>query len=109
VCGIIGSVSHSPVALDVLHALERLEYRGYDSAGVAYLNHDLSVTKRSGGIAYLRETLSGVDDRFQFGIAHTRWSTHGPPTDGSPRFAIGIADATHYVASDVLTSNTRGT
>lgn len=79
-CGIVGYVGPRP-ALDILiPALERLEYRGYDSAGVA-LNHltNIETVKEVGRIAELEKRLVGVDRGATHGIGHTRWATHGAP------------------------------
>ncbi|MFC5279824.1 glutamine--fructose-6-phosphate transaminase (isomerizing) [Halorubrum rubrum] len=79
-CGIIGYVGDRP-ALPILSAgLSNLEYRGYDSAGVALTNDALSVYKKSGEVGELQGILPESTDHTR-GIGHTRWSTHGPPTD----------------------------
>jgi len=82
-CGIIGYVGNKAASPILLEGLRRLEYRGYDSAGVAVLNHAaITVRKKAGkiddGIAPLlkAEPVTG-----RLGIAHTRWATHGPPSD----------------------------
>jgi glucosamine--fructose-6-phosphate aminotransferase (isomerizing) len=82
-CGIVGYAGHRQALDVVLEGLGRLEYRGYDSAGIAVMaDGKLSWTKRAGKLAVLRSALSGQPPLAgQVGLGHTRWATHGPPTD----------------------------
>ncbi len=82
-CGIVGYVGQQDALEVVLDGLRRLEYRGYDSAGVAILSEDgeLAVRKRSGKLANLDKGLAEDPLAGTLGIGHTRWATHGPPTD----------------------------
>ena len=81
-CGIIGCFGRGDDTLDTLvHGLEKLEYRGYDSAGVVLLGDELTLCKTAGEIADLRAKLETNTLEGSLGIGHTRWSTHGPPTD----------------------------
>jgi len=83
-CGIIGIIGGEPVAPQLIDALKRLEYRGYDSAGVATLEHGSLTRRRAEGklknleLKLAREPLSGT-----IGIGHTRWATHGRPTENN--------------------------
>lgn len=81
-CGIIGYVGEREAGPILLSGLEALEYRGYDSAGVAVLDGtDVQVRKRAGKLAVLAETLSEAPLRGTCGMGHTRWATHGAVTD----------------------------
>ena len=80
-CGIVAYVGHREAYPVILKGLKRLEYRGYDSAGVALLNSGLKVYKKKGKVADLEETLIGKDLHANIGIGHTRWATHGEPSD----------------------------
>ena len=83
-CGIIGYIGEKKAVPILLDGLKKLEYRGYDSAGIAILeNGDLIFEKSAGKIAALEELLSGRDFTCTTGIAHTRWATHGEPTDAN--------------------------
>jgi glucosamine--fructose-6-phosphate aminotransferase (isomerizing) len=79
-CGIIGVVGRDDTLAVVMDGLAQLEYRGYDSAGVALTNDTVHVVKKAGKLANLEAALP-ADLEGRVGIGHTRWSTHGPPTD----------------------------
>lgn len=82
-CGIIGYVGFEKKAKDViLEGLSKLEYRGYDSAGLALVEDGkLFIEKKSGKLENLRNALKGKKENSTIGIGHTRWATHGNPTD----------------------------
>src|SRR6201999_1689655 len=81
-CGIIGYIGKSQAAPILLDGLRRLEYRGYDSAGVAILDGgEIATRKRIGRIANLAELISQSPASGTTGISHTRWATHGGVTD----------------------------
>jgi glucosamine--fructose-6-phosphate aminotransferase (isomerizing) len=81
VCGIVGYVGQQQALGAVMEGLRRLEYRGYDSAGVAILDGGIAVVRKAGKLANLETTLDGRELAGTTGIGHTRWATHGAPTD----------------------------
>ncbi|NLL67880.1 MAG: glutamine--fructose-6-phosphate transaminase (isomerizing) [Clostridiaceae bacterium] len=81
-CGIVGYIGERDVTPVLVGGLKKLEYRGYDSAGVAILNdNNISVVKAKGRLASLEERLSSTKLNGHVGIGHTRWATHGEPND----------------------------
>jgi len=80
-CGIVGYTGHREAYPVILKGLKRLEYRGYDSSGVALLNDGLKVYKKKGKVAELEESVVSENLHAQIGIGHTRWATHGEPSD----------------------------
>lgn len=80
-CGIVGYVGHREAYPVIVKGLKRLEYRGYDSAGVALLNAGLKLYKKKGKVADLEDSVIGQDLHGNIGIGHTRWATHGEPSD----------------------------
>jgi len=81
-CGIIGYIGNKPVVPVLLEGLQRLEYRGYDSAGVALArNGDVAVRRSAGKLARLVDTITHDPVAGDYGLGHTRWATHGRPTE----------------------------
>ncbi len=81
-CGIVGYIGHRQAYLVVLKGLKRLEYRGYDSAGIALINNgNLNIFKKKGKVAMLEESVIGENLESTIAIGHTRWATHGVPSD----------------------------
>lgn len=79
-CGIVGYVGDQQASKIIIDGLKRLEYRGYDSAGIATINGKLSIKKGKGKVASL-EKMIGTGEKGTIGIGHTRWATHGEPND----------------------------
>ncbi|MFC3209849.1 glutamine--fructose-6-phosphate transaminase (isomerizing) [Planomicrobium okeanokoites] len=112
-CGIVGYIGEKDSKEILLKGLERLEYRGYDSAGIAVRNGDgITVFKEKGRIADLRGAVNG-DVTGNTGIGHTRWATHGKPSqvnahphqNTSDRFTIvhnGVIENYHHLQRDYL-------
>jgi glucosamine--fructose-6-phosphate aminotransferase (isomerizing) len=79
-CGIVGYIGSKPCLPVLLEGLSRLEYRGYDSAGLAYIENDrVAIHKTKGKVAVLEEMVKNITCAATLGIAHTRWATHGEP------------------------------
>jgi glucosamine--fructose-6-phosphate aminotransferase (isomerizing) len=95
-CGIVGYIGNRDAYPILIKGLQRLEYRGYDSAGLALLNGRLNVLKKQGKVQDLVSYAKGQDTKGQIGMGHTRWATHGEPNDtnahphysGNQRLAI---------------------
>ncbi|MGE5526621.1 MAG: glutamine--fructose-6-phosphate transaminase (isomerizing) [Rhodospirillaceae bacterium] len=92
-CGIVSAVSHRNVVPILLHGLQRLEYRGYDSAGVAVVNGCLKRLRSTGRVAELARLAHTEGLNGQVGIAHTRWATHGAPSERNahPHVSGGVS------------------
>ncbi|AIF42136.1 glutamine--fructose-6-phosphate transaminase (isomerizing) [Virgibacillus sp. SK37] len=116
-CGIVGYIGQNDSKEVLLNGLEKLEYRGYDSAGIAMLNDEgVHVTKVKGRIAVLRDRVKS-SIHATMGIGHTRWATHGVPSEenahphqsASGRFTLvhnGVIENYHDIKRDYLQSTT---
>jgi len=104
-CGIIGCVGREDGTLDTLvDGLSKLEYRGYDSAGVAMTGErkDIDICKCAGQIEGLRDALDSRTLGGEVGIGHTRWSTHGPPTDANAHPHMDCTDRVAVVHNGII-------
>lgn len=82
-CGIVGYIGKKQASTILIEGLKKLEYRGYDSAGIAVLDKDILVYKQPGKVVNVEESLDGNVEGKTIGIAHTRWATHGEPTQAN--------------------------
>jgi glucosamine--fructose-6-phosphate aminotransferase (isomerizing) len=80
-CGIVGYIGYRDAYPIIIKGLHRLEYRGYDSAGVALLDQELKVYKKAGKVDDLEKFVKDIDLKGSIGMGHTRWATHGEPSD----------------------------
>jgi glucosamine--fructose-6-phosphate aminotransferase (isomerizing) len=81
-CGIVGYIGNQPAQKILINGLSKLEYRGYDSAGIAvYDDGKINIEKKKGRLQNLENRLSDHELNGSVGIGHTRWATHGEPSD----------------------------
>ena len=78
-CGIVGAVSTKNIVPFLIDGLLKLEYRGYDSAGLAVVNETLERIRSNGRVSELSDKVHTLNMQSTLGIAHTRWATHGAP------------------------------
>ncbi|HEV3167622.1 MAG TPA: glutamine--fructose-6-phosphate transaminase (isomerizing) [Isosphaeraceae bacterium] len=106
-CGIVGYTGPHDASPILLAGLRRLEYRGYDSAGIATLDDGrMILRKRAGRVRTLEEALSVEPAPGHCGISHTRWATHGPPTDSNAHPHTGGNGAVAVVHNGVIDNHT---
>jgi glucosamine--fructose-6-phosphate aminotransferase (isomerizing) len=103
-CGIVGYVGEQDALEVVLSGLRRVEYRGYDSAGVAILSpgSELQVERKAGKMAELEKALQGREFPGTLGIGHTRWATHGGPTDRNAHPHVDCSGAVAVVHNGTI-------
>ena len=102
-CGIVGYVGEQQALAVVLDGLRRLEYRGYDSAGVSVLGEDgLQVERKAGKLANLEKLVAEHEMPGTLAIGHTRWATHGPPTDRNAHPQVDCSGAVAVVHNGTI-------
>src|SRR3712207_3947944 len=103
-CGIVGYVGDKSAISVLMVGLTKLEYRGYDSAGVAVLNGGIHLRRRVGKLRAVEESLHTEPIDGHIGIAHTRWATHGEPSETNAHPHRDASD-TIYVAHNGIIEN----
>jgi glucosamine--fructose-6-phosphate aminotransferase (isomerizing) len=101
-CGIVGYVGSRDCREILLKGLGRLEYRGYDSAGIAVLNGGLHVAKCAGKVRDLESRIAAAPPTGTLGIGHTRWATHGPPDDVNAHPHVSQSGAIALVHNGII-------
>ena len=96
-CGIVGAISNKNIVHNLVAGLERLEYRGYDSAGIAILNGKIERVRSIGRVASIKEKVTAKKMEGFLGIGHTRWATHGGVTEGNahPHISNQVVSVVH--------------
>ena len=102
-CGIVGYWGNKNSVPILIKGLKRLEYRGYDSAGIAVLdNNNLNYLKRSGKVKVLEDALDGSGIKGNVGIAHTRWATHGIPNDINAHPQMDVTESIALIHNGII-------
>ena len=101
-CGIVGYIGEKEAFPILINGLKRLEYRGYDSAGVALLNGQLEVYKGRGKVKELEEIVQLKNTNGTIGIGHTRWATHGEPNDENAHPQISMNGTFSLVHNGII-------
>lgn len=107
-CGITAYIGRGEANPFLIQGLERLEYRGYDSAGVTVLNNGhLTTVKKQGRLATLKEEIQNYDMSGHVGIGHTRWATHGEPSDTNSHPHNNAANTLSLVHNGIMDNDFR--
>ncbi len=101
-CGIVGYIGEKEALPILLKGLKRLEYRGYDSTGVALLNGHIENYKRKGKVMDLEEFVQSKNTFANIGIGHTRWATHGEPSDGNAHPQVSMNGTFSVVHNGII-------
>lgn len=101
-CGIVGYIGFRQADELIIKGLERLEYRGYDSSGIAIMNETLTIHKKAGKVKALRKLIEKTDTSGTLGIGHTRWATHGEPNDSNAHPHMGNSGRLALVHNGII-------
>ena len=101
-CGIVAYIGNKEAYPIVVKGLKRLEYRGYDSAGVALMNGDLRVFKTKGKVSDLEKATKDADVSGTIGMGHTRWATHGEPNDANAHPHMSLSGKVSIIHNGII-------
>lgn len=101
-CGIVAYIGNKEAYPIVVKGLKRLEYRGYDSAGVALMNGDLRVFKTKGKVSDLEKATKDADVSGNIGMGHTRWATHGEPNDANAHPHLSLSGKVSIIHNGII-------